>query len=182
MYAAAAYVTELDGVNKLPKTKKEPWWKRRLEEKLMELSQDFDFVNNLLEKSNIKEKHKDRLERRYNIRRKRLNIVREEIKQRIKAVGVKMKRLNSRINQYQQNRMFVNNQGRFFQRLNNEEENHQYEIPNSVEAQTFCRGIWSERKEDHQIAEWLKDVKKELERDEGQDKINITKDKMLRVM
>ena len=93
-----------------------------------------------------------------------------------------MKRLNSRINQYQQNRMFVNNQGRFFQRLNNEEENHQYEIPNSVEAQTFCRGIWSERKEDHQIAEWLKDVKKELERDEGQDKIDITKDKMLRVM
>ena len=75
MYAAAAYVTELVGVNKLPKTKKEPWWKRRLEEKLMELSQDFDFVNNLLEKSNIKKKHKDRLERRCNIRRKRLNIV-----------------------------------------------------------------------------------------------------------
>ena len=81
MYAAAAYVTELVGANKLPKQKKEPWWKRRLEEKLMELSQDFDFVNNLLEKSNIKKKHKDRLERRCNIRRKRLNIVREEIKQ-----------------------------------------------------------------------------------------------------
>ena len=149
MYAAAAYVTELVGANKLPKTKKEPWWKRRLEEKLMELSQDLDFVNNLLEKSNIKKKHKDRLERRYNIRRKRLNIVREEMEQRIKTVGVKIKRLNSRINQYQQNRMFVNNQGRFFQRLNNEEENHQYEISNSVEAQTFCRGTWSERKEDH---------------------------------
>ena len=34
MYAAAAYVSELVGVNKLPKTKKEPWWKSRLEEKL----------------------------------------------------------------------------------------------------------------------------------------------------
>ena len=34
MYAAAAYVTELVGANKLPKTKKEPWWKRRLEGKL----------------------------------------------------------------------------------------------------------------------------------------------------
>ena len=43
------------------------------------------------------------------------------MKQRIKAVGKKIKRLNSRINQYQQNRMFVNNQGRFFQRLKNEE-------------------------------------------------------------
>ena len=75
-----------------------------------------------------------------------------------------------------------NNQGRFSQRLNNEEENHQYEIPNSVETQTFWRGIWSERKEHHKDAEWLKDVKKELEQDEGQNKIDITKDKMMRVM
>ena len=89
-----------------------------------ELSGDLDFVNDLLEKRNIKKKHKDRLERRYNIRRKRLNIVREEVKQRIKVVGAKIKRFSSRINQYQQNRMFVNTQGRFFQRLNNEEENH----------------------------------------------------------
>ena len=78
--------------------------------------------------------------------------------------------------------MFVNNPGRFFQQLNNEEENHQYEIPNSVEVQTFWRGIWSERKEHHQDAEWLKDVKKELEQDEGQDKIDLTKDKMMTVM
>ena len=77
--------------------------------------------------------------------------------------------------------MFVNNQGRFFQRLNSELENHYYEIPNSVEAQTFWRGIWSERKEHHQDAEWFKDVTKELEQDEGQDKIDITKDKMTRV-
>ena len=84
MYAAAAYVTELVGVNKLPKTKKEPWWKRRLEGKLKELSRDLGFVNNLLEKINIKKKYKDRLERRYNIQRKRLNIVREEMKQKIK--------------------------------------------------------------------------------------------------
>ena len=102
MYAAAAYVTELVGANRLPKTKKQLWWKRGLEGKLKELSRDLDFVNNLLEKRNIKKKHKDRLERRYNIRRKRRNIVREEMKQRIKIVGAKIKRFNSRINQYHQ--------------------------------------------------------------------------------
>ena len=140
MYAAAAYVSELVGANKLPKRKKKPCWKRGLEGKLKELSQDLDFVNNLLEKRNVKKKHKDRLERKYNIQRKRLNIVREEIKQRIKAVGANIKRFNSRINQYQQNRMFVNNvnnQGRLFQRLNNEEENHQCKTSNSVETETF---------------------------------------------
>ena len=49
MYAAAAYATELVGANKLPKTKNEPQWKKRLEGKLKELSRDLDFVNNLLE-------------------------------------------------------------------------------------------------------------------------------------
>ena len=76
---------------------------------------------------------------------------------------------------------YVNRIG-FFQRLNNEEENHQCQIPNSVETQTFWRGIWSERKEHHKNAKWLKDVKKELKQDEGQDKIDITKDKMTRVI
>ena len=103
------------------------------------------------------------------------------MKQQINAVDAKIKWFISRINHYQQNRMFVNNPGRFFQRLNNEEENHQYEIPNSVEAQTFWMGIWSKRKEHHKDAEWLKDVK-ELEQDEGRDKIDLTKDKMMRVM
>ena len=59
MYATAAYVANLVGANKLRKTKKEPWWKRRLKEKLKELGRDSDFVNNLLEKRNIKKKHKD---------------------------------------------------------------------------------------------------------------------------
>ena len=58
------HVTELVGANKLPKTKKKSWWKRRLEGKLKELRRDLDFVNNLLEKRNIKKKHKDGLERR----------------------------------------------------------------------------------------------------------------------
>ena len=42
MYAAAAYFSELVGAGKLPKTKK----------------RTLDFVNNLLEKRNVKKKHK----------------------------------------------------------------------------------------------------------------------------
>ena len=95
------------------------------------------------------------------------------MKQQSKAVCANIKRFNSRINQYQQNWMFVNIQGRCFQRLNKEEDNQQCKIPNSVETQTFWRGIWSERKEHHKDAEWLKDIKKELGQYEGQDKIDI---------
>ena len=90
LIAAAAYVSELVGANQLPKTTKGPWWKRRLEGKLKELSRDLDFMSNLPEKRKIKKKYKDRLERKYSIRRKRLNVVREEMKQQIKTVGVKI--------------------------------------------------------------------------------------------
>ena len=155
------------GANKLPKTKKEPRCKRRFERKLKELSRDLDFVDNLLEKKNIKKNKKDRLERKYNIRRKRIKTVREKIK-----------RFNSRINQYQQNSMFVNNQGQYIQQLNNEEKYHQCEIANFVETQAFWRGIWSGTKYHHSDVEWLKNVKKELEQDKGKDKIDITKGKM----
>lgn len=82
-----------------------------LDTKLWEFNQDFDFVTILLEKINIRKKRKDRLERKFNIHRKRLSIVKEEAKQRIKPVAAKIKRLYYRINQYQQNWMFVNNQG-----------------------------------------------------------------------
>ena len=93
------------------------------------------------------------------------------MKQQIKAVGAKIKRFNCRFNQYQENWIFVNNQARFSQQLNNEEENHQCEIKNSVEAQKR-----------HKDVEWLKDVKKELEQDKGQNKIDTTIGKMMRVL
>ena len=51
MYAGAAYVTELVGANKLPKTKKEAWWKRRFEEKLMELSRHLDSRKDILKRN-----------------------------------------------------------------------------------------------------------------------------------
>ena len=89
MYAAAAYVSELVGANKIPKTKMEPWWMRRLQGSLKELGRDSDFVNNLLEKRNIKKKNKDMLERKYNIRRKTLKNVMEEMKP---LAGVDIKR------------------------------------------------------------------------------------------
>ena len=88
------------------------------------------------------------------------------MKELFKAVGAKIKQFISWINQDQQNWMFVSNQGRFFRRLDNEEENHQCEIPNSVEVQTFWWGIWSEKKEHIRDAECLNDVNKELDQDE----------------
>ena len=45
-----------------------------------------------------------------NIRVKRLNVVVEELKQRITAIAAKARRYQERVDSYRQNRLFENNQ------------------------------------------------------------------------
>ena len=50
-----------------------------------------------------------------------------------------------------------------------------------MEAKVFWRGIWGERKKHHKDTEELKNVKLELEKDEDQDRSDITKDEIMAV-
>ena len=52
-------------------------------------------------------------------------MTREGIKERIKAKKNKIRRNQSRINQYQQNRIFKNNQGKFYRKLNSGGRNYE---------------------------------------------------------
>ena len=55
------------------------------------------------------EKHWERLQRKYSIRVKRLNVVIEELKQTITAITAKVRRCQRRVDGYRQNRVFENN-------------------------------------------------------------------------
>ena len=60
------------------------------------MNQDLGRINTLLEKKPIKKKHSERLQRKYNMKMKGLKVVREEIKQRIKAKVGKITRYQNR--------------------------------------------------------------------------------------
>ena len=65
-------------------------------------------------------------------------MTREEIKERIKVQNNKIKRYQRRINHYQQNRTFKNNQGKFYRELNSGGRNYETtEVPNKKEAHEF---------------------------------------------
>ena len=85
------------------------------------LNKDLSRVNMLIERRKVKKKHEDLLQKRYNIKQKGLQTTKEIISQRIKAKVAKIKRYNQRISQFQQNRLFSNNEGRFYQQLNNDQ-------------------------------------------------------------
>ena len=64
VHAGAAVVTEMFGVKNRKSAGIEPWWKTRMEAQLKELNRDLGHINTLIERKNLKRKHKDGLERR----------------------------------------------------------------------------------------------------------------------
>ena len=118
VYAGAVVATEMLGVENRKGTGIDTWWKRRMEAQVKQLNKYLGHINTLTERKNMEKKQKDGLKRRYKLKRRGLPVTREEIKERIKAKNNKIKIYQSRINQYQQNRTFKNNQGKFYRELN----------------------------------------------------------------
>ena len=82
MYAAAAIVSENLGMTREPtKARKEPWWKRRLTNQIEQMRKDLSRIERLKSGHPIKNKFKDDLQRKYWLKEKGLNHVKEEIKQ-----------------------------------------------------------------------------------------------------
>ena len=92
-YAGAFVVTNKLGV-KIDKVagRKEPMWNRRLQNKIKELRKDLSQLEASKDKGISNFRHWERLDRKYSIRVKRLNVVVEELKQRITAIAAKVRR------------------------------------------------------------------------------------------
>ena len=86
-YAGPVVVTNKLGV-KIDKEagRKEPMWKRRLQNKIKELRKDLSQLEASKDKDISNFRYWERLERKYSIRIKRLNVVIEELKQRITPI------------------------------------------------------------------------------------------------
>ena len=107
--AASVWVADQMGSKKFEiGGRKEARWKRRIENDIKNLKHDI----NILHKESHGElgskqrwKLKD-LEEKYRVRKKGINTVIEELKQRIVAKSAKQKRYEQRITQFRQNRTF----------------------------------------------------------------------------
>ena len=100
----------------------------------------------------------------------------EELKQRITVKATKVKWNDNRIKQFQGNKNFETNQGRFFKNLEGKEESTK--PLNAEDATAFWKGIWSTKVEHKPDAEWV-DKAKEKMPSEKQDTVKITKDDVI---
>ena len=75
-------------------------WKRRLQNKIKELRKNLSQLEGSKDKDISNFRHWEKLERKYSIRVKRLNVVIEELKQRITAIAAKVRRYQGRVDSY----------------------------------------------------------------------------------
>ena len=135
---------------------KEPWWKRRIPPSIQELRK---YINILERKKRgeIKKKEKYKvIEHKYRVKKKGLNVVLEELKQRMQAKATKIKRYDQRIEQYRINRLFQQDQKRVYQQLNGKIESR--EKADTEESKRFWSNIWGTEKSHNKNAEWLKEL------------------------
>ena len=100
-------------------------WKRRLQNKIKELRKDLSQLEASKDKDISNFRPWERLERKYSTRLKILNVVIEELKQRITAIAAKVRRYQGQVDSYRQNRLFENSQRQFHRELDQEEDRYQ---------------------------------------------------------
>ena len=91
-------------INKVAE-RKELMWIRRLQNKIKELRKDLSQLESSKDKEVSNVRHWQTLERKYSIRLKTLNVIIEELKQRIVAIAAKVRSYQERIDRFRQNRM-----------------------------------------------------------------------------
>ena len=104
-----------------------------------------------------------------------INLVIEELKQRLIAKKTEVKRYEQRISQFRQNQLFQVNQKQVYKDLNGEKQGDRI-IPNSEDSIKFWSDIWSIRKEHNQHAEWLKSYIKQFDNINSTEKVEISQE------
>ena len=162
-YVGAVVLTNRLGV-KIDKVdgRKEQMWKRRLENKIKKLRKDVSQLEASKDKGISNFRHWERLERKYSIRVKRLNIVIKDLKQRITAIAAKVKRYRGRADSYRQNRLFENNEKQFYRELDLEQERCDDNQPVAEEPKQFWGNIWSQSADQKKDAKWLQNLQSEV--------------------
>ena len=99
-----------------------------------------------------------------------------------KAKTGKINRYQQRVSQFQQNRFFRNNEGRFYKQIDGSEEEEEIVILDAQEAKTFWTDIWCQEVEHNKDATWLREIKKYMNGKNKQARVQISQEKLKKIL
>ena len=148
---------------------------RTFREDFAGLRKDISYLEEIKKGVHLKQKIHDDLNRRHPLlKKKRILCVAEELKQRLRSKAAKIKRYNKRIERFNQNKLFSNNQKQFYRNLKSSDDKSTGSPPNKEECLNFWRKIWEEEAEHNEDAAWIPCVREELGKAEEQSPFVIT--------
>ena len=86
------------------------------------------------------------------------------------------------MSQFQQNRFFRNNEGRFYKQIDGNEEGEEIVIPDAQEAKTFWTDIWGQEVEHNKDATWSREIKKDMNGKNTQAQVQISQEKLKNIL
>ena len=182
--AAAHAVREELGEKVYPppsSVKRDPWWKRRIEEKIAQDRSDISQLEEIKKGRTLKKKITDGLNRRHPLLKKKgLPCVIEELKQRLRAKAAKIKRYTRRCENFKQNRLFQTNQRQFYRNLNSSSEagaTSAHQEMDKDKCLKFWKDLWTDEATHNEDAPWISEIREELEQkmEEQQQDLEIGK-------
>ena len=87
-----------------------------------------------------------------------MNVVVEELKQRITAIAAKVRRYQGQVDSYRQNRLFEKNQRQFYRELDQEEERCDDHQPVAEESKQFWGNKWNQSPDHKKDSKWSQDL------------------------
>ena len=165
------------GIRKSVNSQQEQFWKRRIESDITRLRKDLSRLDDWFKGKWKKDKKrkKEELRKKYRIKVKDFKVVIEELKQRISVKSENLRRYGAQANQYRQNKLFRCNRKALYQKLVGKERSIQVSL-NAEETKEFWSKLLDSPVPYREDAEWLKEVELEVENDNIQENVEITKE------
>ena len=187
LLGAAQVITEMtgtkinmdDGLNPRRKKPQAPFWKRRIEKAIVDLRRDISRLEEIKRGRQLQARIVYKLEQKYKyMKKKSVNVVQEELKQRVRSKANAIRRYDKRCKRFRDNNLFQVNQKKFYANLKETNHTDKQDDPDKQACVDFWRGIWSKSVQHNREAEWLRRVKEELEDVTIQPMIEITNEKV----
>ncbi|XP_044760153.1 uncharacterized protein LOC123317614 [Coccinella septempunctata] len=170
----AATVTNIIQQTKTPAQdtphRRKPPWDERIEKKITNLRREIGIIHTYLKNPKPSKKLERKAQayaRRIKTNRKetpnceRLRLHSENLKQKIAALGSRLRRYHKRTQRYRENNLFSNNQRQFFRSLDEEVSNSKTKLPSPADMQKYWSSIWSQKGKHITNATWIEQERKE---------------------
>ncbi|XP_044760847.1 uncharacterized protein LOC123318293 [Coccinella septempunctata] len=170
IYCAARVVTDIQNQNQTatapnrPDREQRVPWETRLNRKIDHLRKEIGVLHTFLNSETPSRKvvkKTRKYARRVKIKltdpqhRQKITVYTEMLKQKVAALGNRIRRYHQRTLRYKQNNLFANNQRLFFRQIETEDTKQQKETPTEEKMTAFWKDIWSQSVEHDTGARWI---------------------------